>query len=123
MKIVINKCYGGFGLSDQAYEWLMENKGWKLTEYDEDGNVLKDSNAQIVKATKALLGKYWAVGDNRSIEFRTNPDIVEVVETLGEGASGRFAKLKVVEIPDGIEVTIDEYDGIEWIAEKHRTWG
>lgn len=36
-----------------------------------------------------------------------------VVEQLGsERASGLFASLKVVEIPDGVE----------WIAEKHRTW-
>jgi len=32
-KIIINKCYGGFGLSDEAYEWLMKNKGWRVTEY------------------------------------------------------------------------------------------
>jgi hypothetical protein len=28
----------------------------------------------------------------------------------------------VVEIPDGIEWSIQEYDGLEWVAEKHRTW-
>jgi len=29
---------------------------------------------------------------------------------------------KVVEIPDDIEFVIEEYDGIEWVAEKHRVW-
>jgi hypothetical protein len=28
----------------------------------------------------------------------------------------------VVEIPDGVEWEIAEYDGLEWVAEKHRTW-
>jgi hypothetical protein len=44
------------------------------------------------------------------------------VEQLGEAANGEFAELKVVEIPDDAEWTIQEYDGDEWIAEKHRTW-
>ena len=32
------------------------------------------------------------------------------------------AELAIVEIPDGIEWEIDDYDGIETIAETHRTW-
>ena len=27
-----------------------------------------------------------------------------------------------VEIPDDVEWQIEEYDGSEWIAEKHRIW-
>jgi hypothetical protein len=30
--------------------------------------------------------------------------------------------LRIVEIPDGVEWHISEYDGIEHIAENHRTW-
>jgi hypothetical protein len=41
---------------------------------------------------------------------------------MGGLASGGFASLKVVEIPDGIEWEIDEYDGKETIHEKHRSW-
>jgi hypothetical protein len=44
------------------------------------------------------------------------------VEELGDKASGQFAELVVVEIPDGVDYEIDEYDGNEHIAEKHRTW-
>jgi hypothetical protein len=36
--------------------------------------------------------------------------------------NGDFAELKVVEIPDDVQWQIEEYDGKEWIAEKHRTW-
>jgi len=28
VKIVINACYGGFGLSSEAEKWLIENKNW-----------------------------------------------------------------------------------------------
>ena len=30
--------------------------------------------------------------------------------------------LKVVEIPDGVDWEIEEYDGEEWVSEKHRVW-
>jgi hypothetical protein len=48
--------------------------------------------------------------------------LVQVIEELGEEANGSHAKLEVIEIPDGVEYTIDEYDGIESIHEKHRSW-
>jgi len=53
---------------------------------------------------------------------RNNLILVEIVEQLGNAANGDFAELKVVEIPDDVEWIIQEYDGDEWIAEKHRTW-
>jgi hypothetical protein len=55
-------------------------------------------------------------------ENRADPKLVQVVEELGEKANGACAELRVVEIPDGVEYEIDEYDGNEHIAETHRTW-
>ena len=92
MKIVINKCYGGFSLSKEAYEYLG-------LEWDNYGYVYSD------------------------YEHRTNPKLVECVETLGEKANGRYAQLMIVEIPDDVEWEIDNYDGIETVEEVHRTWG
>ena len=54
---------------------------------------------------------------------RTDSLLVEVVEELGERASGEYAKLKVVELPEDVQWSIRERDGNEWIAENHRTWG
>jgi hypothetical protein len=54
---------------------------------------------------------------------RNDPILVEIVEQLGEAADGDFAELKIIEIPDDVQWQIEEYDGAEWIAEKHRTWG
>ena len=56
-----------------------------------------------------------------SREHRNDPDLVAVVESLGAEANGKFASLEVVEIPDGIDWRIEEYDGSESVAEG-RTW-
>jgi hypothetical protein len=105
VKIVINTCFGGFSLSDDALEAL------------ESG------------AHPAVLAYIEAVGrgekkDWHHVEIaRDDRMLVNVVENLGsERASGRHASLKVVEIPDGVEWGIAEYDGQEHVAEKHRSW-
>jgi hypothetical protein len=53
---------------------------------------------------------------------RDDPALVKTVLELGEAANGQYAKLKVVTIPDDVRWTIEEYDGMEWVAETHRTW-
>jgi hypothetical protein len=53
---------------------------------------------------------------------RTNPKLIEAVETLGEKANGSLAALQVIEIPDDVDWYIDEYDGWETIRENHRSW-
>lgn len=99
MKIVINNRYGGFSLSKEATEWMAE-KGHP-------------------EAAKELTEVPWY---GFRPENRVDPILIEAVETLGEAANGRFAKLKVVEVPDEVDWEIQEYDGVEWVAEKHRIW-
>jgi hypothetical protein len=63
--------------------------------------------------------------NGRAID-RSDPKLIQVIEELGgehrKGASGQCAELSIVEIPDGTDYEIEEYDGNEHIAEKHRTW-
>lgn len=54
---------------------------------------------------------------------RTDKDLIKTVKEFGDSANTMYSNLKVIEIPDGVEYTVEEYDGQEWIAEKHRTWG
>jgi hypothetical protein len=91
MKIVINNCWGGFGLSDQAVEMYRELSG-------------KEDFSEFTME-------------------RDDPILIQVVETLGEDADGRYSELKVVEIPDDVDWYIHDYDGMETIRESHRSWG
>jgi hypothetical protein len=77
-KIVLNYCYGGYSLSEEAMALLNVDD---IFAYEED---------------------------------RTNPRLVEVVETLGEKANGNCAALVVRTIPDeATDYLITEYDGSE----------
>lgn len=112
-KIVINQCYGGFGLSDEAVNLYAKLAGINLvSEIDEYGftNFYRDSVSD---------GDYFSYRDIK----RDDPHLVEAVERLGSAAWGKYAKLKVVEVPDYVEWYFEEYDGLEWVSEKHRTWG
>lgn len=92
MKVVINRCFGGFKLSKEAYKSLgmeWDGYGYKYAKH----------------------------------ECRTKPELIWCIEKLGtEAASGVHASLKIVEVPDDVEWEIEEYDGREWVAEKHRVW-
>jgi hypothetical protein len=108
MKIVINDCYGGFGLSSAAIKLYAANVGIKLKKENDPWGVSYYSEDD----------RYW---NPRNIE-RNDPELVKVVELLGEDSADSFAALKVIEIPDDVDWDIHEYDGREWVAEKHRTW-
>lgn len=92
MKVVINRCYGGFSLSEEAYKYL--DLPW-------DG---------------------YGYAFDSTIEDRSNPRLIACVEALGEKANGSCAELKVVEVPDGIDVYIHNYDGMESVREVHSSW-
>ena len=62
--------------------------------------------------------KYDAIcNKNRSFPIRTDPRLVEIVETMGEESFGNFATLVIVEIPEEFKdcYQISEYDGKEEI--------
>lgn len=94
MKVVINRCFGGFTLSVKAQE-LAISRGFNPEDFS-----------------------------SYEKEYRTNPIVVAIVEELGEEANGGCSELEVVDIPfdstEGWE--IDEYDGLETIHETHRSW-
>lgn len=104
-KIVINACYGGFSLSKKGLEF-MAAAGSPEAQKELD-----------TPAPRRIMDSYYP-----DIE-RNNPTLVATIEALGPmAAGGELANLKVVEIPDGVAWEIQEYDGNEWVAEKHDTW-
>jgi len=112
-QIVINRCYGGFGLSHEAVMRYAELKGINLVFQKKDVFDLVHYYKDEIKQEN-----YFS---DRDIE-RTDSALVQVVQEMGDKASGPHSRLGVVEIPDGIDYTIEEYDGSEWVAEVHRTW-
>lgn len=92
-EVVLNKCYGGFSLSKEAYEYLgleWDGYGFAYSEYAK----------------------------------RADPKLVECIKTLGERADGCFSKLRIVDVPDDIDLEscTSDYDGIETIEEPHMSW-
>jgi hypothetical protein len=95
MKVVINKCWGGFGLSKPCRSELAKIKG---------------------KDPKDI--------HNWDEWLRTDADLISLIEARGsKWASDDLAKLKIVEVPDGISWHIHDYDGQEHVAQSHKTWG
>lgn len=53
---------------------------------------------------------------------RDDPRLIECIEKLGNKINTSFSNIKIIEIPEDVDWEIEEYDGIEWVSEKHRTW-
>lgn len=151
-KIVINSCYGGFSISAKAVKRMAELNGkpcYLFKGFGENGynnpcsledlgnsyfsafavpNPIEaaksqDNWSQMSMEERRASNKRWSEIslDNRPSK-RDDPILIKVVEELGKEANGRCAELKIVEIPDGVEWEIDEYDGVESVEEKHRSW-
>jgi hypothetical protein len=140
MKIVINDCYGGFGLSYEAMALYLATKFKQayfyvdlmtqhLPEYKNKRTYKRVELKNIPSISQSAYYIYCTTEDqgkeldhfptnifhDREVE-RTDPDLISVVEFLGsKAASGRYAKLKIEEIPDGTMYRVDTYDGCEEI--------
>lgn len=149
MKIVINNCFGGFNISIEALKELVlrnaecvktmtpktyyggdnpkyyRQEEWE-SKWNKDFLEYKDIGDGMFGHPSAYNiykdGLLYCFDDRTEKTARADKDLIEVVESLGEKADGFCASLKVVEIPDGIDWGIDEYDGLEKINEAHRSW-
>ena len=85
MKVIANKCFGGFSINDR---------------------------------TSMKLG----IGNYDADKLRTNDELIRMIEN-GENVNGLSADLEIIEVPDGVEWEVEDYDGLEHIVEKHRVFG
>jgi hypothetical protein len=116
-KVVINRQYGGFSLSDAAARKLRTMGCVHALKEERERAEDKKNPDSLCQSCGRMLSNH-----NLYDIARDDPMLVQVVEEMGAEAAGSHATLKVVEIPDGVEFTIEEYDGMEWVAETHRTW-
>lgn len=100
MKVAINRCYGGFVLSDAAKGFL-KGRGWSAD------------------ALRRLQ-------DPETIDdgmLRSHGDVVEAVALLGtKGASSIYSSIELVMVPDGITYGLMNFDGMETVYEIGRIW-
>lgn len=155
MKIVINKCFGGFGLSPLAVQELAKLNNRPCYFFTKPNYTGPYIPATLEEATSMLWWAFDVPNPNESIsqptaaewhqmsqkekqahnsgysshdlshhyeQERDDAKLIAVVESLGGKASDKCAELAVVEIPDGVEWEINEYDGQEHVAERHETW-
>jgi hypothetical protein len=102
-KIVINACYGGFGVSQKGMKRYAELMGfeYKATVKEYYTSYVIDSNGDKISDSEIC---------------RTDPVLVQVVEELGDEANGMCSKLRIVELEKGTLYRIEEYDGFEDIV-------
>lgn len=139
MKVILNKCYGGFDVSDEGYQLYAKKKGLQLYTYEANVSDF-DLLDKVETPHRSLLTWYFTKDFGETVrrdsfatddwgnslrldgDCRTDPVLIEVVEELGEKASGGFGKLFVVDIPDDVDYEIIEHDGYETLHESHRQW-
>ena len=136
--VVINRCWGGFGLSHKAVMLYAKLSKFKLYPFvekrDASGNIdfhhhvpyARQKNAFVIHYSFAPLNADGTYEEKsyffpREIE-RDDAILLRVVKKLGKRANGTHAELKIVEIPNGIEYEIEDYDGMETVEEKHQVW-
>lgn len=131
MKILLNKCFGGFDLSEDAYRLYAKKKGLNIYKYKSEISGHYPNTKFIYKYAddNSLFTQYFTKDFGTNIEIsnencekyslylreeeRLNPTLIEVVEELKEKASGRFGEIKLFEIPDNSDYIINDYDGLE----------
>lgn len=140
-EIVINRQFGGFSLSLKAIKRYAELSGFKIYIYKSVGDYSKNEHERVDNPEEEIennriklyyylkkdLGK--SVGELGNDGWFSESDIkrddeilVQIVKELGKEVNGEHAELRVVKIPSGVEWEIEDYDGMETIAEKHREW-
>ena len=140
-KVVINACFGGFGLSKEACQRFWDIKGQQV--WIEDDIKFKSMGlftVWLVPPEERIESKeeeFYQMSMDERKEYneeyssqtwhyhevaRDDPDLIQVVEQLGDAANGSYAELRIVDVPDDANWYIEEYDGNEHVAERHRTW-
>lgn len=135
-KVILNKDFGGFGISKKGYELYARKKGLDLYMYEAEYSGKKtiykrtDNDTLFTKYFTKNFGDTVNISDEDYKQYSLNLDegsredtvLIEVLEELKEEANGKYSDLKIVEIPDDLDYVIDNYDGIETLHQKVQEW-
>lgn len=149
IKVAINRCFGGFSISDEALKELVllesdcleaytpkyyyggdnpvrNGRDWEkewqndFAKYRDMGDGVKAHYSSFNVFYEGMLYDLKSSYENEKI--RCHKDLISVIEKLGERANGICASIKIIKIPAGVDFHIEEYDGMETIHENHRSW-
>ena len=106
-KVVLNSCFGGFSLSKDAIQMLIDKHGLDI---DGDYGFVDNDDFGIV--------------DDNYEAYRMDKRLISVVKKLGvDKASGSHAELRIVAVPDDVVDIhgwhISDYDGCESVHQSH----
>ena len=129
-KIVISPTWVGFGLSHKAKLRYAELAGFKLW-FKVDNIALKvygeDRLHECPDRDKYNYYTNEKCGDDSHWSDwnlgREDSGLIQVIEEMGDEASAYVGGMVIVEVPDNVDWILEECEGCEWIAEKHRVWG
>lgn len=139
MELLINRCWGGFGVSPRTLWHTAQLKEITIFPYlDElhfgpngeisrtftkisDINSIKRSLTTDVTFLQKNPGKDILNGDVQQFDpwdfypndHRSDKELIAAVKADGELANTPYNKPRVVIIPDGFDYKIDDYDGME----------
>ena len=135
-KIVVNRCYGGFGLSEKCVLLYAKKKGLQIY-VDHDARhrywltpriyrtdilssqewydaTWEERDASIEKERMAVFNEYKIKRDDKFL--------IEAIGELGVELAGDDTTLEIVEIPEDIDWEIDDCSGHEKVYDKNRVW-
>lgn len=115
MKVVINTKTGGYRLSDELINLYYTKKGFKFVAREDPHRIAYSYYVDPKNPDE------WLGGADIP---RHDSELIKLIKELGNSVCrADTCRLKIVEIPDGVEyIIVENYDGSEYIAEKHRTW-
>lgn len=100
-QVIINKSYGALHFNDEVIALYKKRN---------PHNIVDLTDHDLLRQNVFVIGIVKEIGVMNSAG-----EYINVHETPGR-------PIKIVDIPDDVEWELCEYDGIEHIAEKHRTW-
>ena len=120
MKVAINRCFGGFGISDKAFEKLLTRKGIAFEKVESEKKSLLFGPSYYEAGHSGNDDHY--LSEYKFCQDRSDPDLIAVIEEFKERTNSWASEIAIVEVPDDVKWHIHEYDGLEHVAEDHRTW-
>jgi hypothetical protein len=137
MKVVINRRFGGFDLSNTAIQLYIRKKNLGLYSNDdvnyyyvpveEYNKQLESEELEYQKQRNGLPHNFSGYKSNDlcwsiSLEYLVFAVLPSSSTTSTKQGSFLSILLKVVTIPDDMQYIINDFDGMESIHEKHRVW-